>query len=103
MALLAPVPITTGFHLNGRAWACPERSLLLGVTSGGPQVDDLPASGTLRQWSVPPHRIGTLTGMDGVACDEAWDHRVSSTYGDQPCQRLNAGIASVRIFPHHRS
>jgi hypothetical protein len=35
------------------------------------------------QMGLPPNRIDIVTGIDGVAFNEAWPARVSTTYGDQ--------------------
>jgi len=33
---------------------------------------------------VPPNRIDILTGIDGVAFEEAWPNRTRSTYAGEP-------------------
>ncbi len=40
------------------------------------------------QIGVPPIRIDILTGIDGVAFDEAWPHRFPSTIGAVPVSVL---------------
>jgi len=55
-----------------------------GAPLGDMQLADLSAPGIIFQMGVPPNRIDIITGIDGVAFDEAWDHRISSTYGAQP-------------------
>lgn len=35
------------------------------------------------QLGVPPNRIDLLTALSGLAFEEAWPHRVETTYGDQ--------------------
>jgi hypothetical protein len=44
---------------------------------------DLARPGIVFQMGVPPNRIDLMTSIDGVAFDEAWSSRVSTSYGDQ--------------------
>lgn len=60
---------------------------------GGPvgnlTIDDLATPGIVFQIGVPPIRIDILTEISGVAFDEAWGCRVTSTYDDQPIQVIS--------------
>jgi len=47
-------------------------------------IQDLSVPGIVFQMGLPPNRIDIITVIDGVDFGEAWDHRVSSAYGDQP-------------------
>lgn len=55
---------------------------------GAPLLDltlqDLSTPGIVFQMGLPPNRIDIITVIDGVEFQEAWEHRVSSAYGDQP-------------------
>jgi hypothetical protein len=55
-----------------------------GAPLGDLKLADLSAPGINFQMGVPPNRIGIITGIDGVDFEEAWNHRVFSTYGEQP-------------------
>ena len=55
-----------------------------GAPFGDLKLDDLCSPGIVFQMGVPPNRIDIITGIDGIGFDEAWEHRVSSAYGDQP-------------------
>jgi hypothetical protein len=55
-----------------------------GAPFGDLKLEDLSSPGMVFQMGVPPNRIDIITGIDGVTFDEAWAHRVSSAYGDQP-------------------
>jgi hypothetical protein len=55
-----------------------------GAPFGELKLEDLSSPGIIFQMGVPPNRIDIITGIDGVTFDEAWGHRVHSTYGDQP-------------------
>ena len=46
-------------------------------------LQDLSAPGIVFQMGLPPNRIDVLTGIDGVDFQSAWDHKLSSNYGDQ--------------------
>jgi Nucleotidyl transferase AbiEii toxin, Type IV TA system len=47
-------------------------------------IEDLSTPGIVFQMGLPPNRIEIITVIDGVEFHEAWEHRVSSAYGDQP-------------------
>ena len=55
---------------------------------GAPFLDltlqDLSTPGIVFQMGLPPNRIDIITTIDGVEFQEAWEHRMSSAYGDQP-------------------
>ena len=55
---------------------------------GAPLLDltlqDLSTPGIVFQMGLPPNRIDIITTIDGVEFQEAWEHRMSSAYGDQP-------------------
>ncbi len=55
---------------------------------GAPFLDltlqDLSTPGIVFQMGLPPNRIDIITVIDGVEFHEAWEHRISSAYGDQP-------------------
>ena len=44
-------------------------------------VEDFETPGIVFQIGVPPVRIDVLTEIDGLAFDEAWPNRVSTTFG----------------------
>jgi hypothetical protein len=64
-----------------RVWAALEA---FGAPSGDLKLADLSLPGIIFQMGVPPNRIDLITGIDGVDFEEAWNHRISSAYGDQP-------------------
>jgi hypothetical protein len=64
-----------------RVWAALDS---FGAPLGDLQLADLSAPGIIFQMGVPPNRIDIITGIDGVDFEAAWNHRVSSTYGEQP-------------------
>lgn len=45
------------------------------------KVSDLASPGTVYQMGLPPMRIDVLTGIDGVAFDEAWASRIEEQIG----------------------
>jgi hypothetical protein len=47
------------------------------LESHGLNLDDLTRPGTVYQIGLPPRRIDLLTGLSGVAFDDAWASRVS--------------------------
>jgi hypothetical protein len=47
-------------------------------------LQDLSTPGIVFQMGLPPNRIDIITVIDGIEFHEAWEHRVSSAYGDQP-------------------
>ncbi len=55
---------------------------------GAPFLDltlqDLSVPGIVFQMGLPPNRIDIITVIDGVEFHEAWEHRLTSAYGDQP-------------------
>jgi hypothetical protein len=55
-----------------------------GAPFGTLNLADLSSPGIVFQMGVPPNRIDIITGVDGVSFEEAWDHRITSAYGDQP-------------------
>ncbi len=55
-----------------------------GAPFGDLKLNDLSSPGIIFQMGLPPNRIDIITGIDGVEFQAAWEHRVSSTYGDQP-------------------
>ena len=52
--------------------------------------DDLSRAGVVFQIGVAPVRIDVLTGIDGVAFDEAWQERFTTRYADQTVPVLSA-------------
>ena len=53
-----------------------------GAPLEGVTVQDLCTPGTILQIGVEPNRIDVLTEVDGLTFEQAWDRRVSSSYGD---------------------
>jgi predicted nucleotidyltransferase len=47
-------------------------------------VEDLQSPELVYQIGVDPVRVDILTDIDGVAFSDAWDHRLSESYGDIP-------------------
>jgi hypothetical protein len=43
---------------------------------------DFEVTGLIFQIGIPPNRIDVLTAVDGLAFDEAWPNRLSTSYGD---------------------
>jgi len=64
-----------------RVWAALDS---FGAPFGDLRLNDLASPGIVFQMGLPPNRIDIITGIDGVGFQEAWDHRVTSAYGDQP-------------------
>jgi len=56
-----------------------------GAPLGDLTLRDLSVPGIVFQMGIPPNRIDIITAIDGVEFSEAWAHRDSSSYGDQPC------------------
>lgn len=46
-------------------------------------LDDLISPGKIIQMGNPPLRIDLLNEIDGVEFDEAWDNKITSTYGGE--------------------
>ena len=44
---------------------------------------DLSHPGIVFQMGVPPNRIDLMTSIDGVAFEDAWRDRISTSYGEQ--------------------
>jgi hypothetical protein len=55
-----------------------------GAGLGYHAVEDLETPDIVFQISLPPDRVVVLTGIDGVAFEDAWAHQVQGRYGDQP-------------------
>nr|WP_320132869.1 hypothetical protein [uncultured Holophaga sp.] len=55
-----------------------------GAPFGDLTLEDLSSSGIVFQMGLPPNRIDLLTSIDGIDFQEAWEHRLTSAYGDQP-------------------
>lgn len=51
------------------------------VEVAGLSIEDLSRPGMVYQVGQPPRRIDVMTGIDGVAFDEAWPNRVVVTAG----------------------
>jgi hypothetical protein len=51
--------------------------------------EDLTRSEMVFQIGLAPNRIDILTELVGVAFEEAWERRASTTYGDCPIQVLS--------------
>jgi hypothetical protein len=45
-------------------------------------INDLGTPGTVFQIGLPPRRIDVLTGISGVAFDDAWPRRQTARFGD---------------------
>jgi hypothetical protein len=54
-----------------------------GAPFGDLALQDLSTPGIVFQMGLPPNRIDIITAIDGVGFQEAWEHRVSTGYGDQ--------------------
>lgn len=52
-----------------------------GAPLAGLTVDDLSTPDIVFQIGLPPRRIDILTTITGVSFEEAWPHRVETTYG----------------------
>ena len=63
-------------------------------TFGAPLLDlkqdDLTRPGTVFQIGIAPLRIDVLTGIDGVAFEEAWAGRITAKFADQTVPVLSA-------------
>ncbi len=55
-----------------------------GAPFGDLTLNDLATPGIVFQMGLPPNRIDIITTIDGVEFSEAWEQKLSSTYGDQP-------------------
>ena len=55
-----------------------------GAPFGDLTIQDLSSLGIVFQMGLPPNRIDIITSIDGVEFAEAWEHSISSAYGDQP-------------------
>jgi hypothetical protein len=55
-----------------------------GASLGELTMEDLATPGIVFQIGVQPNRIDLLTAIDGVTFEEAWPHRLESTYGAEP-------------------
>jgi len=51
--------------------------------------DDLTRPEMVFQIGLPPNRIDILTELAGVSFEEAWERRVTTTYGDSAIQVLS--------------
>jgi hypothetical protein len=60
---------------------------------------DLATPGIVFQMGIPPNRIDIVTSIDGVAFDDAWAARVSTTYGDQTV----AAIGRAHLIANKRA
>jgi hypothetical protein len=52
-------------------------------------IEDLQTPGTIFQMGMAPNRIDVLTSIDAVDFEEAWQKKVSSTYGGVPIYLLS--------------
>ena len=62
-------------------------------------AEDLLEPGQVVQIGNPPLRIDLLTSIDGVEFTEAWERRVTATYGVQTKHRQNPGQIAVPLEP----
>jgi hypothetical protein len=60
---------------------------------------DLARPGIVFQMGVPPNRIDLMTSTDAVTFDEAWNDRISTSYGDQTI----AVIGRVQLIANKRA
>lgn len=58
------------------------RALAFGAPMADVSVADLARPDVVIQIGVPPSRVDIVTSIDGVAFDDAWEHRVDSSYGE---------------------
>ena len=89
------------FAFHGRAPATKDADIFIGsdvvnarkvwqalVAFGAPLVElreeDLATPGTFFIMGRPPNQIDLITTIDGVTFDEAWAHRIRSSYGGVP-------------------
>lgn len=52
---------------------------------------DFAEPGLVFQIGVPPVRIDILTEVDGLEFEDAWLHRVETSFGEHPCYVLSKG------------
>lgn len=64
-----------------RVWSALET---FGAPLGNLSLQDLHTPGLVFQMGIAPNRIDLLTAPDGVEFGTAWEHRLTSHYGDQP-------------------
>ncbi len=73
---------------------------------GSPSLLDLDRPDQVLQIGLPPNRIDILVHVEGVPFGQAWDQRISSTYGRSPANWIGAeallAIKSLIDQPRHQ-
>lgn len=66
-----------------------EALVRFGAPLGNLQLEDLSAPGVIFQIGIEPNRIDLITEVEGLQFEQAWQHRVETSYGDVPIAVLS--------------
>jgi hypothetical protein len=96
------------FAFHGKIRATKDADIFVGTDPGNAQrvwnalhsfgasldelrTEDLMRADTFFIMGRPPNQIDVITTIDGVTFDEAWEHRVSATYGSESVYYISKG------------